>query len=193
MPRHERTYSSTRPRWHRKYLVSNAALFPTLATNICCQRIQSVWRGFASRRKQAKAVPGVASAGDDSKYQLSAFDRRFLAFVARHKLEPSAGSLLLLSCLRLQAWWRMQLTRRRAKRQLFASFSRSAHVLASSIQTWFRNNRSKRRIRRKPRSKPFAAWLIQRAWTRHLDRRTYRYFRDLLAFRNAGEPVTMVR
>jgi hypothetical protein len=48
------------------------------------------------------------------------------------------------------------------------------------------------RRRRKPRSKPYAAWLIQRAWTHHIDRRTYRYFRDLLAFRNAGEPVTMV-
>ena len=87
----------------------------------------------------------------------------------------------------------MQIQRRRAKRRLFAAFSDTAHTLANSIQAWFRDLRTQRRRRRKPRSKPYAAWLIQRAWTRHIDRRTYRYFRDLLAFRNAGEPVTMVR
>lgn len=162
------------PPLHRR-----SRFYPALAANLASQRIQSAWRGFALRKRRRAAADAVAAAPPlaPPDHQLSAFDRRFLAFIARHRLEPSAGSLLLLACLRLQAWWRMQLPRRRAKRLLFAAFSETAHTLACSIQGWFRDIRAQRRRRRKPRSRPYAAWLIQRAWTRHIDRRTYRYFR----------------
>jgi hypothetical protein len=47
--------------------------------------------------------------------------------------------------------------------------------------------------RQKPSSPAGFVAVILRAWRRMNDRRTYKYFRDLLAFRNAGDPVTMLK
>ncbi|XP_070568593.1 uncharacterized protein [Ptychodera flava] len=50
---------------------------------------------------------------------------------------------------------------------------------------------------RKPRTEPpdrlEAAVIIQRAWRRHIDIQVYRYYRDLINFRNRGNPSMMLR
>lgn len=52
--------------------------------------------------------------------------------------------------------------------------------------------REKRR-KNKPLTPAEAAVIIQRAWRRHIDVQVFEYYRDLISFRNRGDPAMMLR
>jgi hypothetical protein len=89
----------------------------------------------------------------------------------------------------IQATYKMSLCRRLFKFHRFAMY----HIAACLIQWgWmgFKDRRKKRELKSKDQ---VAAEKIQRAWRSFTNVRIYRYYRDLINFRNKGDPFELLK
>mmetsp|Transcript_23029 Transcript_23029/g.75059 ORF Transcript_23029/g.75059 Transcript_23029/m.75059 type:complete len:395 (-) Transcript_23029:67-1251(-) len=93
------------------------------------------------------------------------YERRFLDFVTQ----------------RMQAWWRGVRQRRRYLAQKGA---------CDTIQTEWRKYQTEKSKRPDPN---VHAGRIQRAWRSYTSVRIYRYYRDLIRFRERGDPAVLLR
>jgi hypothetical protein len=101
--------------------------------------------------------------------------------------DPEANSWL---CTRLQAWWRMIATRREYNLSRFSIY----HIAAMQIQYLWRFYYQSRFIGMMAQSpQESAVRKIQNLWRRYTNRRIFFYYRDLIKFRNAGDPALMLR
>ena len=117
--------------------------------------------------------------------------------------------------LRLQAWWRMVLARPRvatlSERHCWMRFS-VYHIAAMQLQYFWRSRRAAHLQAAQQAAQQAAggyegvaqeaeqispeeaaARALQRVWRRYTNLRIFRYYRDLVAFRNQGDPRAMLR
>jgi hypothetical protein len=93
-------------------------------------------------------------------------------------------------CSRIQAWWRMVVIKREYTLSRFSIY----HIAAMQIQYMWRSFRQNKYIGMSNLSPEEAAVVkIQILWRRYTNRRIYFYYRDLIKFRNAGDPALMLR
>eukprot|EP00002_Diphylleia_rotans_P001153 TRINITY_DN10637_c0_g1_i1.p1 TRINITY_DN10637_c0_g1~~TRINITY_DN10637_c0_g1_i1.p1 ORF type:complete len:386 (+),score=46.70 TRINITY_DN10637_c0_g1_i1:72-1229(+) len=91
---------------------------------------------------------------------------------------------------RIQSWWRMIVAKRHYSYMRFTVYT----VAATDIQRLWRWHVRRRLYFQAQKEKTEnAAKVIQRAWRRYCNRQIYAYYRDLIAFRNRGDPRVMLR
>lgn len=91
---------------------------------------------------------------------------------------------------RIQAWWRMLRPRWKYMIMRHSLY----HIAAMQIQYTWRNYCQHKYINlHKPSPEAAASAVVQRAWRRYTNLRIYRYYRDLITFRNAGDPRVMLK
>jgi hypothetical protein len=91
---------------------------------------------------------------------------------------------------RIQAWYRHL----RPKWEYTILRHSMYHIAAVQIQyTWRNFCQHKYMNMNKPKPEHLAAAAIQRSWRRYTNLRIYRYYKDLIAFRNAGDPTLMLK
>jgi len=91
---------------------------------------------------------------------------------------------------RVQSWWRMLQPRWKYNIMRHSLY----HIAAMQIQYTWRNYCQHKYINlHKPSPEAAAAAVLQRAWRRYTNLRIYRYYRDLITFRNAGDPKVMLK
>ena len=93
-------------------------------------------------------------------------------------------------CSRIQAWWRMVVIKREYTLSRFSIY----HIAAMQIQYMWRSFHRNRYIGMSDLSPQEKAVVkIQHLWRRYTNRRIYFYYRNLIKFRNAGDPALMLR
>nr|XP_006815291.1 PREDICTED: uncharacterized protein C11orf65 homolog [Saccoglossus kowalevskii] len=69
----------------------------------------------------------------------------------------------------------------------------SHHSASSKASSKASTVKSVKKVRTEPLGRMEAAVIIQRGWRRHIDVQVYKYYRDLINFRNRGDPAMMLR
>ena len=79
--------------------------------------------------------------------------------------------------------------RQRYQRKRFSMY----HIAAMQIQYTWRNFCQHKFIHLNQPGAKDAAAVLQRSWRRYTNQRIYKYYKDLIAFRNSGDPSLMLR
>jgi hypothetical protein len=103
---------------------------------------------------------------------------------------PAADGYQVWCARRVQSWWRMLGPRRKYMLMRHSLY----HIAAMQVQYTWRNYCQHKYINlHKPSPETAASAVLQRAWRRSTNLRIYRYYRDLITFRNAGDPKVMLK
>jgi len=150
------------------------------------------------RRRERMAREASTSAGDQT--ALSGTEATLISRFLEAKLRQAAYGYPELdfhtwALTRLQAWFRMVPWHR------YFRLVRSPLLLlgAASIQYEWRSREYARRKRKSPRRRRRqspelrAALLMQERWRRYTNRMIFRYFRDLIYFREQGDPAQLLK
>ena len=91
---------------------------------------------------------------------------------------------------RLQSFWRMFKHKWRLQRLRLPMY----HIAAAEIQFYWRRYREDKYIESlEPELVRVGASMIQAAWRRYSNRQIYKYFRNLIRFKDRGDPAAMLR
>jgi hypothetical protein len=91
---------------------------------------------------------------------------------------------------RVQAAFRMHQCRRRFAYRQFFFFAVAAHQMQ---RAWADYRQRRYAATQSSTTRQHAAVAMQRAWRSYVNKRVYRYFRDLILFRQKSEPVSLIR
>jgi len=194
--------------------------FPITALNLAAVQLQRTWRGVLTRRLIRRLMKSHGLAKALATMRARAWrphwrrpwngpGHRLLAKYLEHQRrltdqyghkEVDAEPATCLSPLdpdcttwiatRVQAWWRMVVVRREYVLSRFAVY----HIAAMQIQyLWRFHCQSKYMGMTVSTPEDTAAQKIQFLWRSYTNRRIYFYYRDLIKFRNAGDPALMLR
>lgn len=156
---------------------------PTLVAHIAATRIAAAFRGWRTRQWHCIAARRPSR---------SSVDERFAAFTRGGALPMTAATLLVFHALQLQAWWRMVRVRWYYKRYRFA-MQPVVHAAACSLQRAVRKwLHGRSHTVTGPGGKRTPGQIIQRAWRAYKHKQAFRQVRELLRFRNAGDPAAML-
>ena len=197
--------------------------YPMGAINLAAIQIQRTWRGIAVRSlfRNMETKSGIKKAIKEMRkrpYQINY--RKQLKFSPKqntlatktfslkfwkHKgiqmpsLQQDVAPMSALAtdndavdwvCSRIQAWWRMVVIKREYTLSRFSIY----HIAAMQIQYMWRSFRQNKYIGMSNLSPDEIAVIkMQKLWRRYTNRRIYFYYRDLIKFRNAGDPALMLR
>lgn len=164
-------------------------LLPIASQNLAAIEIQRMARGMLSRLPRPPVVTPRPRAVLAMKFLAEKRARADLTRVPPSGEDPMSG--FETWCVsRIQAWWRMGIIRSEYRRHRFSLY----HIAAMQIQNIFRAHLQRRR---------FAVSLvdpavrhvviIQRAYRRYYFRVIFHHFKELLRFKNAGDPITMLK
>eukprot|EP00941_MAST-03F_sp_MAST-3F-sp1_P000018 g18.t1 len=166
---------------------------PMAAQNLASRLIQTKYRGHLARKmvqlsgwegprivKIKKRKPNWAKAPK--------FSEQYSRWMGSYAVEGIEG----FAAAKIQAtYWKWRF-RRRFIWQRYTMY----HIAAMEIQYVYRASKrfEAEKSRKKYKDKEIkAALLVQNKWRCHANRRIYKYYRDLIRFRNAGDPAEMLR
>ena len=89
----------------------------------------------------------------------------------------------------IQATYKMSLTRRLFKYHRFAMY----HIAAIQIQWAWRGYQERRRKVTQKSKKEVAAEKVQNAWRAFTNIKIYKYYKDLINFKQKGEPMQLLK
>jgi len=181
-------------RIQRRALFQLYAAYPVGAYVLAVVQIQRVWRGILLRRRVL------------SKYLYKNFRRRWKTdeeeLLKEYRDVPRPADEMFLSVLkRVQARFRCCLMRREYLRWLYYERFSIYWVSATTIQRYWHDYRYRRyEMRNTLRTKLLyltredaAAARIQDMWQRYINRQIYRFYVDLIKFRERGDPQLMLK
>jgi len=183
-------------------------IFPIAAYNLAAIEIQRIFRGKICRRRLREKAQGIKyinrSQGPSRPYtrgkkvdgaQLS----KYLANVRTQQNRGTGDNQGFQGwcCIRIQAWWRMILVQKYFKYQAFYIFG----IAALQIQVAWRKYCQQRYFDSAASShepiiitdSDVAARIVQNAWRSYTSCKIFKYYRDLINFRLAGDPAVLLR
>ncbi|KAG7396939.1 hypothetical protein PHYBOEH_001506 [Phytophthora boehmeriae] len=164
--------------------------YPMAAQNLSVVLIQKRVRGMLCRiRKQPMTTANPPKAGR--------IRSPMQQFVARGGKFADERGFRNFVTTKIQAWLRMLYQRWRTTLERFPVY----HIAALQIQYAWKTHYQHKLYQQQARGSNLAALTpqdryalcIQNAWKSYTHRRVFRYYRDLLAFRHAGDPGRMLR
>jgi len=172
----------------KKAIIQKPWHFPMAAQNLAAIEIQRSMRGF-SCRCSLHGVPRLVSS-TVRRSQLDKFLDSLQTMSKGENKENDEPGFQTWCASRIQAWWKMLKPRRDYQRTRFSMY----HIAAMQVQYSWRNYCQYKYINlHKPSPQTAAAAVIQRAWRRYTNLRIYHYYRDLITFRNTGNPAMLLR
>lgn len=181
-------------RMRRAMLKRCRDVYPVSVYVLAAVEIQRVWRGILLRRRVL------------AKYMSHDFVRRWkeqeAAVIAAYRVAPRAmESQFVVLARRVQARWRTALLRKEFVRWNQYEIWPVYYVAAATIQrAWVDHRYAKTKRKHRMRSKRFfltkqdaAAGSIQTAWRNFVSRSVFRFYVQLIRFRERGDPALMLR
>eukprot|EP00742_Colponemidia_sp_Colp-10_P005727 GILJ01006121.1.p1 GENE.GILJ01006121.1~~GILJ01006121.1.p1 ORF type:complete len:563 (+),score=89.50 GILJ01006121.1:144-1832(+) len=175
----------------RKSLLAKPWMFPVAAMHVAATAIQALVRGVLLRERfRSRRVVSARAK------KTSTISARYL--LARAAANPESAFAMMDDdsarrywfASRIQACWRMREIRHRYVQFRFAMY----HVAAIQIQWAYKAHCQRKYLRMaNPQTKHQAAAKLQRVWRSFTDKRIYKYYRDLIHFRERGNPAQMLK
>eukprot|EP01004_Peranema_trichophorum_P004183 NODE_3122_length_1419_cov_41.178241_g2712_i0.p1 GENE.NODE_3122_length_1419_cov_41.178241_g2712_i0~~NODE_3122_length_1419_cov_41.178241_g2712_i0.p1 ORF type:complete len:413 (-),score=66.87 NODE_3122_length_1419_cov_41.178241_g2712_i0:136-1374(-) len=172
------------------------AVYPVGSTILACVEIQRIWRGVLVRRRVL------------SKYLYNNFtrlkEREYLAITSAYSglpVKSFAPAMIDLCRLRIISRIKTVLKTAQYSRWLAYQKIRIYYVAASAIGRFWLNYRyKKRKLDSRQRRRPFyltphdsAAATIQRSWKSYLNKQIFRFYIDLIKFREGTDAKVMLK
>ena len=194
--------------WRHAVLMGKWGPFPVLRMQLAALKIQKVFRGYMVRMRRGnvgamRAVkcghhslinPHPAQTRAEARVKLISKFLSLLSPEDMHILEDEIGlyAFRIWVVTRIQAWWRML----RQRRQYLLDKAYVYKIAATSLQ-YHISHYYERQIAQLgiiPRFRmQSAARVIQHAWRRFTSVQIFLYYRDLIRFRERGDPRMMLR
>lgn len=201
-----------KPRREVRRIIKEPWHYPMAAQNLAAIAIQRVARGYISRsgreahvraRERARIEKAAALEEDEESKERrrqapKALMEKFLKYTASemrlaetpHPDSPERQAYEDWRLSRVQAWWRMLLVKNEYERNRHSMY----HIASMQIQyLWRAHLRHRFMAVSGPQPRINAALSVQRAWRRWTNMRIFKYYRDLIRFRNTGDPRVMLR
>ncbi|KDO21969.1 hypothetical protein SPRG_12835 [Saprolegnia parasitica CBS 223.65] len=168
-------------RHERRDIVQRPWEYPMAAQNLAAILIQKRVRGAIARTALQKEIKPVKRV-----LRMSLMHR----FIAHHNgtFEDRDG-FRRFCATRLQAWYRMRKLAWAYGLQRYPMY----HIAAMQIQYKWRMYYQKAMAVYEMTPRDRAAMRVQSFWRGYTNKRIYRYYRDLVNFRNAGDPMLMLK
>ncbi|OQS05530.1 hypothetical protein THRCLA_02345 [Thraustotheca clavata] len=165
-------------RHEKRIIIQRPWEYPMAAQNLAAIAIQKLARGYIGRKKYRKQPK--------RHIRMSLMHR----FIAKHNGDYEDREGFKKFCiLRIQAWYRMYTLKWNYILQRHPMY----HIAAMQIQYKWRMYYHKAIAIHEMTPRDKAASRIQILWRRYTNRRIYRYYRDLIHFRNSGDPMLMLK
>jgi len=194
----------------RREIIRNMWRMPMAAQNLAARLLQSAYRGHITRQWQQKdnwweSMSGVTLQErlrrDAQRAHLVTTGSFGLGLTLEDKYTENfvsiygdfpGGGYRAFAAAKIQSIVRMRASTKRVTWLRFRMY----HIAAMEIQyLWraYRRYRIEKTKRRYAKSEVRGALIVQRRWRRYADKKIYIYFRDLIRFRNAGDPYEMLK